>query len=249
MENRGTINWTKTKETIEEIQRISPGFTEGNCLIGGSAAWFYRTLLTQKKDRDFPAADYTEEEEKIWYSKDVDFIGTKKEELAKELQTTAGGEPPVVKINGVWVDTPDEGLFLTRNLAQKTAIEIQNTETGDIYKVTSATLLYREKKELAKLEKTLARPQDALHLRTLKQAAKLTICSLLEERELEGRKGKLAFMLIKEAQEIAPELLRDPKLLARLSLQLPRIGANPKTKALYHLLLNQVLPKGPTLNE
>jgi hypothetical protein len=243
MKERGTINWKTTRDTIGAIQEIAPGFTETNCLIGGSAAWFYKTLLQEKKDPDFPAVIYTQGEEKAWYSKNLDFIGTKREDLPNELATPATGNPPTVKINGVWIDTPDAGLFLTNARAHKTAIEIRNTTEGDIYKVASPTLLYKEKRVLTKQEPAQQRPHDELHLRTLKQAAKLTICSLIEEKDLDGRKGKLAFLLLKEAQEIAPEILEDTKVQKRLAAQIDRLENNPRTKALCHLLKNQVLKK------
>jgi len=55
----------------------------------------------------------------------------------------------------------------------------------------------------------------------------------------------LLFKLIKEAQEIAPEILADPKLQARLTKQMGKLGQEPNTKALYHLLKNQVLKPIP----
>jgi len=42
---RGDVDWNKARETLLEILKINTGFTSDNCVIGGSAAWFYRTLL------------------------------------------------------------------------------------------------------------------------------------------------------------------------------------------------------------
>lgn len=246
MKDRGTVDWSKTHSTLLAIQNINPGFVLDNVLIGGSAAWFYRTLLQKEADKDFPCPTYTDNEEKIWLSKDIDFLGTKKEDYPEELQTPAEGEPPMVKINGVWIDTPDEGVYLTRSQTVRTAVEVENPDNGHIFKVASPIQLYREKKTLAEMGEAGKRPQDALHLRTLTEASKLLLCKLTEDGALNQKQTGLLFKLIKEAQEIAPELLQDTKLLNRLILQLPRLGANPKTKSIYHLLLNQVLPKGPT---
>lgn len=239
---RGNIDWDKIKDTLTQIQDINPAFTTENALIGGSAAWFYRTLLEKSQDQDFPCPNYTEEEKNTWLSKDIDFIGTRKEDIGKELGLTPEGNPPTVKLHGVWIDTPNEGVFLTKTRASKTALEVRNPTTQSLYKIASPILLFREKKELETLKKE-KRPQDALHLRTLKQAAKLTICKLAEEKDDNPKQATLLFKLLKEAQEIAPELLQDKKLTDRLEKQVPRFLANPHTKALYHLLVNQILPK------
>jgi hypothetical protein len=240
---RGGIDWERTRETLLRIQEINPAFTTENCLIGGSAAWFYRNLLERKNDPDFPPVKFTEEEEAVWYSKDVDFIGTKKKDYPEELQTQPEGDPPRFFINGVWVDTPDEGLFITGSIALKTALEIENPQTGSLYKTASPVLLYREKKALiqkTKAEGTQERPQDILHLRTFWRASGLLISSLAEKKNPSQREATLLFKLIKETQEIAPEIFND-KLAKRLQNQLNRLHSDPRTKAVYHLLKNQVL--------
>lgn len=243
MEARGNIDWNKVHSTLLAIQEINPGFVFDNVLIGGSAAWFYRTLLERSKDRDFPAPRYNEEEEKTWLSKDIDFLGTKREDYPKELNTPAEGSPPIVKINGVWIDSPNEGLFLTKPEVFRSAIEVENTENDHLFKVASPIQLYREKKALQTSENSLARPQDKLHLQTLMQASKFLLCSLTENQNLNQKQNGLLFRLLKEVLEIAPELLEDKKLQKRLSAQLERLSKNPKTKAIYHLLKNQILKK------
>ncbi len=49
-------------------------------LVGGSACMFYRALLEKYADPDFLAPRFSEAEEKLWLSKDVDFMGMTKEE-------------------------------------------------------------------------------------------------------------------------------------------------------------------------
>ncbi|MCX6970156.1 MAG: hypothetical protein NTV93_08385 [Verrucomicrobia bacterium] len=173
----------------------------------------------------------------------MDFIGTKRGDLPEELRTNPEGDPPILKINGVRVDTPNEGVFLTKELAAKTAVEVENQKTGAFYKVASPTLLYREKLELGKMEGAGERPQDILHLQTLQRAAKLVLCKLAEDPNLNQKQAALLFKLLKETQEIAPELLEDQRLLMRLQARAPGFLGNPKTKAIYHLLTNQILPK------
>lgn len=250
MSKRGEIDWGITKGVLETIQEINPAFTTENYLIGGSAAWFYKTFLEKESDPDFPAPTYTQEENNLWYSKDIDFLGTKREDLPRELQTRPEGDPPIVKINGIWIDSPNEGVFITRENAAKTALEAENPETGGYYKVASPTLLYKEKKRLGEMWKAGSRPQDALHKRALKTAARLLLCKLAENKGLNQKQAALLFKLLKETQEIAPEIFASKPLLKRLGAQTARLKTNPRTKAIYHLLKNQILKEakpGPEL--
>ncbi|MEI6676657.1 MAG: hypothetical protein WCO57_15920, partial [Verrucomicrobiota bacterium] len=57
------------------------------------------------------------------------------------------------------------------------------------------------------------------------------------------KQPRLLFKLLKEAQEIAPEIIEDQKVLRRLARQLDRIGKDPNSKALFHLLQKQILAK------
>ncbi|MEI6349569.1 MAG: hypothetical protein WCP06_00515 [Verrucomicrobiota bacterium] len=240
---RGDVDWEKAKIALEAIQKLNPAFTLDNSIIGGAAAWFYKSLLQKENDPDFPCPNYSGDEEKVWLSRDLDFIGTRRDKLAEELQTQAEGDPAVVVIAGVWVDTPNEGLFLTSDRAAKTALEIRNPSTQSTFKVASPTLLYREKKELLQHKELKDRPQDRLHLGALERAAKLVLCKLAEESSPNEKQPRLLFKLLKEAQEIAPEIIEDQQVLRRLARQLDRIGKDPNSKALFHLLQKQILTK------
>lgn len=241
---RGNVDWEKTGETLREIQKINPAFITENSVIGGSAAWFYRTLLEKENDQDFHPPHYTEEENAIWYSKDLDFIGTNREDYPAQLQIQPEGEPPKIFINGVWVDSPNDGLFLTKDRAARTAIEVENPSTGNFYKVASPILLYREKQTL--IQQKTNRPQDSLHLQTLLQASRLLICKFAEDPTLNQKQAATLFKLLKEAQEIAPELLANPQLAKRLIQQMERLASLPHGKAIYHLLKNQILKSIPS---
>lgn len=85
------------------------------------------------------------------------------------------------------------------------------------------------------------RPQDTLHLKTLQQASYLIICKLAEDQALNQKQAALLFKLLKEAQEIAPEILQNPLLLKRLVRQMQRLATCPHTKAIFRLLKNQII--------
>lgn len=238
---RGDVDWNKAREVLSEIQKINPGFIADNVIIGGSAAWFYRTLLEKENDQDFRLPDYTEAENAIWLSRDIDFIGTKREDYPAELQTEPVGDPPKVFIKGVWVDSPNTGLFITKESALKTAIEVENATTGIFYKIVSPTLLYHEKQALILNKKN--RPQDNLHLKTLQQASRLVICKLAEDEGLNPKQASLLFKLLKEAQNLAPKILQNSFLYNRLARQMQRLETHLHTKAIFHLLKNQIINK------
>jgi hypothetical protein len=238
---RGTVDWSEAKSALEAIHKLNPVFTDENMLIGGAAAWFYRRFLEEEKDTDFSCPTYTADEEQLWLSRDLDFIGTKRDELAMELETPLQGDPPRVIVCGVWVDTPNEGLFLTKERAARTALEIRNPNSGSTYKVASPILLFREKHELIRHKEPGSRPQDHLHIRVLEEASKLLLCKLAEQTEIADSQQKLLYKLIKESQESAPQILTDLRLQRRLDRRLDSFASTTIGRKIAHLLRNQVL--------
>ena len=65
-----TVDWNTVKVVLTRISEGAGDFLEENILIGGAAAWFYRSLLENARDVDFPAPVYSKEEDRIWLSKD-----------------------------------------------------------------------------------------------------------------------------------------------------------------------------------
>jgi hypothetical protein len=60
--NSTEVDWNAVKRVLARIGEKSGDFLEGNILIGGGAAWFYRSLLEFSRDRDFSAPDFSAEE-------------------------------------------------------------------------------------------------------------------------------------------------------------------------------------------
>jgi hypothetical protein len=120
--NSTEVDWSAVKRVLARIGERSGDFLEGNILIGGGAAWFYRSLLEISRDRDFSAPDFSAEENRIWISKVIDFIGTKRVEIPVSLGIPIEGEPPAPRIDGIWIGSPNEGLFLTYERALPTAL-------------------------------------------------------------------------------------------------------------------------------
>jgi hypothetical protein len=111
--NSSEVDWNAVKRVLARIGESHGDFLQGNILIGGAAAWFYRGLLEFSQDKDFSAPHFSEQENRVWISKDIDFIGTRREEIAARLGIPTEGDPPAPRIDGIWIDSPNEGLFLT----------------------------------------------------------------------------------------------------------------------------------------
>ena len=81
-------NWNQIRAALRLLQEVFPGFLENVVLIGGGACWFYREALRQWQDPDYPVPLWTEAEEAVWLSKDVDFMGLDREEASQLLVQT-----------------------------------------------------------------------------------------------------------------------------------------------------------------
>ena len=236
--NSDAVDWSVVKRVLARISEMSGDFLEGNILIGGGAAWFYRSFLEGTNDPDFRVPPFSDEENRIWLSKDIDFIGTKRDEIAGCLGVSSEGDPPVALIDGIWIDSPNEGLFITRDRALPTALRTA-LPNGVEFLVASPILLHREKTELISRK---FRPQDRPHLETLLQASRLVLCQLLEIDAFTKGSCRELFRLLKEAQEISPVILKDPVLLRRITAALDRMRMEPLCRSCVHLLEKQILP-------
>jgi hypothetical protein len=235
--NSAQVDWNTVKRVLARIGEISGDFLEENILIGGGAAWFYRSLLEVSSDRDFRAPDFSDEDNRIWLSKDIDFIGTKREEISDRLGLPCEGDPPAARIDGIWIDSPNEGLYLTFQRALPTALTTTLPEGKD-FLVASPILLHREKTELI-LRKN--RPQDRLHLETFLRASRLVLCQLMEIDEYTRTSCRELFRLLKEAQEISPGILADPNMKRRALAGMERMRGHEACKSVLHLLEKQIL--------
>ena len=236
--NSESVDWSAVKRVLSRIGEMSGDFLEGNILIGGGAAWFYRSLLETTNDPDFRVPAFSDEEDRIWLSKDIDFIGTKREEIAGCLGVSCEGDPPAAVIDGIWIDSPNEGLFITRDRALPTALRTA-LPSGVEFLVASPILLHREKTELISRK---SRPQDRLHLKTLLQASRLVLCQLMEIDAFTKGSCRELFRLLKEAQEISPVILINTVLQRRMIAAMARMRTEPLCRSCVHLLEKQILP-------
>jgi len=76
-------NWDAIREDLKRIGTRNPDFLANMVLVGGAACWYYRLALSKANDADFPIPVYTPDEERVWLSKDLDFMGESSEEIGQ----------------------------------------------------------------------------------------------------------------------------------------------------------------------
>jgi hypothetical protein len=169
-------DWNRIRTAIRQLEDAFPGLLENIVLIGGGASWFYREALRQWNDPVFRVPQWTDEEEAMWLSKDVDFMGLDEAEATDLLQTPFNPETHTFHFRGLELDFLEEGLTLTRQNAVLNRRTVRLPEVT--FYVVEATLLYAEKTALLRAKQ---RPQDELHHRLLAEFLKCEFC-----RDIEG---------------------------------------------------------------
>jgi hypothetical protein len=114
---------------------------------------FYRDQLERQNDPDFRVRTYSEEEERVWLSRDADFATTD----PAQMPTSAGGVP-LGRLQMGFVLGAEE----FKDNARKVRLRWQNTEFCML--IADPLDLWREK-EAATFRR--GRPQDSLHLEVL----------------------------------------------------------------------------------
>lgn len=168
-------DWERVRGALKLLAGKFPDFFPNWVLIGGGACWFYRETLKTADDPDFTVPTYTEVEEQVWLSKDVDFMGLSVEEAADLLKAPFKEETHTITYEGQEVDFLEEGLLLTLSVAMA---HMREVHAGDfVFFVISPEILYAEK---CALLANKARPQDLLHHALLTQFLRYEFCSDLE---------------------------------------------------------------------
>ena len=169
-------DWNRIRAALRQLDDAFPGLLENIVLIGGGACWFYREALRQWNDSVFRVPQWTREEESIWLSKDVDFMGLDEAEATELLQTPFDPETHTFHFRGLELDFLEEGLRLTR---QNAVLNRRAARLPEVtFYVVEATLLYAEK---CALLRSKARPQDRLHCQLLTEFLKCEFCRELED--------------------------------------------------------------------
>ena len=220
-------DWNRIRAALSLLQEAFPGLMENVVLIGGGACWFYREALRQYEDRDFPVPAWTEAEEAIWLSKDVDFMGSDREEASQLLQTPFDEETHTFHFRGLELDFLEEGLRLTPQNAVLSRRVVQLPELT--FYVAEASLLYAEKRALVHAK---ARPQDPVHERLLALFLKCEFC-----REIESAQTLNPARWVGRARVVKTAAFNffstDAQFTRRLRSGIARLTA-PRHKAIHH---------------
>jgi hypothetical protein len=208
------VNWDTAKRCFKLLSERSPAFFSDAVLIGGLSCWFYRNILTNRNDPDFPAPPYSEQEERLWLSKDIDFTNIDRTALASslpDLATADGG----IAIGGIPIGFAQVGLTIDAETAWRDSW-IAALPGGVEVRVLDPIKLYREKQALVRKRGT---PTDQLHLRLLEQflASEVALQAevLIERANQEGK--TLGRTFLTDVNGYASEILANLKVSARLA--------------------------------
>lgn len=67
-----TVDWEVAKRVLVAMRAEAPFLLAQGVIIGGVACWFYRQLLAKAGDPDFKVPEFSEAQNKLWLSKDLD---------------------------------------------------------------------------------------------------------------------------------------------------------------------------------
>ena len=172
-------NWDAIRADLERIGTYNPDFLPNTVLVGGAACWYYRLALSQASDADFPVPVYTPDEERVWLSKDLDFMGESSEEIGQLIGQPCPPMGTLLQYAGATLDFIEAGLTMTSQAANHTA---RKAQAGDLtFYIASPSLLFAEKHACVLQKKD--RPQDSLHREVLARFIKLELCRSLEQPE------------------------------------------------------------------
>ena len=220
-------DWLRIRADLKRLSERFPDQFVLWQLIGGGACWFYRAYLERVSDPDFRAPTYTAEEEQVWLSKDIDFMGLTTAQAAALFGSPFKPETHTITFDGMEIDFLEEGLRLTPQVVAASAREIRTSEF--VFYAIEASLLYDEKFTLLKVKE---RPQDRLHCDLLAEFLKYEFCHDTENTHaLSPRKW------LTRARDVKTTNLdffrTDERLQRRLSAAITKLTA-PEHRSLKH---------------
>jgi hypothetical protein len=168
-------SWDGIREGLKRIADHNPDFLPNTVLVDGAACWYYRLALGNADDKDFRFPRYTPDEERVWLSKDLDFMGESSEEIRELIGQPCPPMGTLITYAGATLDFIQEGLKMTRETANRTA---RKARAGDLeFYIVSPGLLFAEK-HACTLQKQ--RPQDPLHREVMARFINMELCRSLE---------------------------------------------------------------------
>jgi hypothetical protein len=171
-------DWERVRGALKLLAEKFPEQFPDWVLIGGGACWFYREVLKAARDPNFGVPSYTPEQEQVWLSKDLDFMGMTEQQAAELFQAPFKPETHTISYEGLEVDFLEEGLRLTLRDALDHVREVHAGEMT--FYVLTPEILYTEK---CALLASKDRPQDRLHHELLSQFLKYEFCTDLEKAD------------------------------------------------------------------
>lgn len=220
-------DWKRALQAMEVLAEAFPEEFPTWVLIGGAACWYYRERLHRARDVDFQPPPYDAQQEQVWLSKDIDFMGLTEDEAVALFQAPFDPETHTIPFRGLEVDFLEEGVRLDISTAHRNADLVQTPDVS--FLVITADVLYAEKCGLIQIKD---RPQDRLHHALLAEFLKYEFCAEAENQAtLEARDWVARARALKTCDH--DFFTRDLRLVRRLQAALAKLDS-PDHRPLHH---------------
>ena len=214
------VNWELAKGCLAELSREAPSILSQGVIIGGTACWFYRHLLSKAQDPDFRVPVLTAEQEQHWLSKDIDFtnfFAQDARDLLKEHVVQDAQGRVYLKLAGIPIGFAQVGVTFDPESAwaESWVGTFTYGENTIQCRVLNPIALYREKLALSQRR---GYESDHLHCKLVAEYLRYETCrqvmSLCAAKSLEERTSPLKFLLA--IRDLALEICRDERVYRRI---------------------------------
>jgi hypothetical protein len=227
-------SWDGIRQDLKRIDAHNPNFLANTVLVGGAACWYYRLGLTKAGDPDFPLPSYTAEQERVWLSKDLDFMADSPQEISELIGAPCPPMGKLVVYGGATLDFIETGLKMTSEAATRTARKVRAEDL--VFYIASPSLLFAEKTACVSQKN---RPQDPLHREVLARFIKMELCRNLEQPAELDTKDWLAQARDAKSADLQ-FFTRDAALRRRLHTSAPTLAR--EHRAITHWVRHHVPP-------
>jgi len=232
------VDWEVAKRVIAVISEKAPALIAQAVIIGGVACWFYRQLLAKASDSDFKVPQFSEAQNNLWLSRDLDltnfFAQDARDMLPNYIVRDEHGRQQLV-LEGVPIGFAQVGVTFDPESAFVDSWIGSFQHAGSIveFRVLDPITLYREKLALSQRRGAAA---DLSHCSLLGEFLRYETCrqteSLTSAHTLSDQSNPIKFLTA--IRDRAPETCADNRL--RLRIERSLTSATELTPVLRRLL-------------
>jgi hypothetical protein len=214
------VNWEVAKACFAALHQEAPAILQQGVIIGGVACWFYRNLLAKANDPDFKVPTFSEEQERYWLSKDIDFTNFFAEDARRLLEHRVIADQQgrrSLQLDGIPIGFAQVGLTFDPETAwSESWIASFEWHGRQIEcRVIDPVALYLEKFALVQRRGSNS---DRVHCSLLAEFLRYEVCkearALTTSKTLEDRSAPVKLLI--SIRDRALEICQNDKISARL---------------------------------